>query len=281
MVVNTTLRRDNEFYFDTITFQVDDTIFKVPSQYIHEKSEVFDAGAQISAESDEGSSDANPVKLSPLPHGCNANDFRCLLRIIIALTVGLPTPTNYNSDQWLSVLKLSTAWYFSDIRKLANEQISRPQVNYTKDQWVKVLDFAHNSDQFTDLRDLAITRISAIRFNSRVDQVLLGRKYLHKPWIIEGLKELANMSSLPSVAELNRLGQGTVVSLLYMAYNRVQSMVATPNRSQGYYTYPTVSDSGRGPYSDREVEEQFRDEISSLFPRPPSIVVSRRSKSYK
>ncbi|KAG7091124.1 hypothetical protein E1B28_010178 [Marasmius oreades] len=244
--MDTNPRRDTEFYFDTITFLVDSIIFKVPSQYIHDKSEVFGAGAQISAASGEGSSDANPVKLSPLPHGCNAEDFKRLLRIIIALTVDLPTPTNHTLEQWLSVLKLSTAWCFSDVRNLAMERVSGSPSNFTRDQWITVLDFAHNSDLFIDLRVLAITRISGFAFSSRVDQVLLGRKYLHKPWVIQGLRELANVSTLPPLPDLNRLGQETLIGVLYIACNRAQRY--------------------RGPYNDREVDEHFRDEISSLFP---------------
>ncbi|KAG7091210.1 hypothetical protein E1B28_010262 [Marasmius oreades] len=259
-ITPTSLQRDTELYLDTlITFQVNDTIFKVPPKYIHENSEVFGAGSQISAESGEGSSDAHPVKLSPLPHDCTADDFRCLLKIIMALTVGLPIPTNYGLDKWLSVLKLSTAWYFSDVRTLAMEQVSRSKTNYTKDQWITVLDFAHNNSvQFTDLRDLAITRVSGFRFDSKVDQVLLGRKYLHKPWIIEGFRELANVYELPSLAELRTLGKDTLNTLLYMAFNRAR------NEGRGYsYNYDY-----RGPYSDHEVEEHFHDEIAALFPAP-------------
>ncbi|KAG7091211.1 hypothetical protein E1B28_010263 [Marasmius oreades] len=222
-------QRDTELYLDTlITFKVDDTIFKIPPQYMHEESEVFSAGAQISAESGEGSSDANPVNLSPLPHGCT---------------------TRYTLNQWFSVLKFSTAWCFSDIRMLAMEQISRLQTNYTRDQWITVLDFAYTSDLFTDLRDLAIKRISGFYVSSRVDQVLLGRKYFHKPWMIEGLRELANANDLPSLKELRPLGKDTLNTLLYMAFTRVR-------------------DEGRGChrplYDDREVEENFHDEIVAV-----------------
>ncbi|KAG7091209.1 hypothetical protein E1B28_010261 [Marasmius oreades] len=258
--MDATPQRDTEFYFDTITFLVDNIIFKVPSQYIHEESEVFGAGAQISAQSDEGSSDANPVKLSPLPHGCSAEDFRHLLRIIVALTVKLPTPKSYSLEQWLSVLKLSTAWFFSDIRTLAMGEVTASTSHYTNDQWITVLDFAHSqgSDRFSDLRDLAITRISGFNFSSKVDQVLMGRKYLHKPWIIQGLRDLVNASALPSLKELTRLGQNTVLTLLYMAFQRAQSM----GTNRGYHH----SYSYRGPYNDVEVEEYFVDEIISLFP---------------
>ncbi|KAF9268487.1 hypothetical protein L218DRAFT_1072983 [Marasmius fiardii PR-910] len=242
------LQRDNELYLDTlITYQVDGTVFKIPPKYIHENSEVFGAGAQISAESGEGSSDANPVKLSPLPHGCNAVDFKNLLKIIIALTVGLPTPTNYTSDQWLSVLKLSTAWYFSDVRELAMREVSRPNADYTRDQWITMLDFAHTSDQFADLRDLAITRLPFDYSQSRVEQILLGRRYRHKPWIIQGLRELANANDLPPLTELHPLGKDTLNILLYMAFKRARF-------TGGYRSGSTA----RSPYSDEEVEQHFK-----------------------
>ncbi|KAF9268488.1 hypothetical protein L218DRAFT_994353 [Marasmius fiardii PR-910] len=244
-----TPQRDPELYLEPlITFQVNDTIFKIPPKYIHEHSEVFGAGAEMSAENGEGSSDSNPVKLSPLPHGCNADDFRHLLKIIMALTMGISTPTNYTSEQWLSVLKLSTAWYFSDIRKLAMGEVSGPIAKYNRNQWITMLEFAHNSDQFADLRVLAITRITEFRFqDSRVEQVLLGRRYLHKPWIIEGLRELVNMRDLPSLMELKLLGKDTLNILLYMAFKR------TSGRHSSHY-------------DEREVEEHFSEEIVPLFP---------------
>lgn len=71
------------------TEQVDKTLFKVPARYFHDKSGVFGTASNISAglPGGEGSSEENPIDLSPLPYDATMEDFECLVRIIWALCV--------------------------------------------------------------------------------------------------------------------------------------------------------------------------------------------------
>ncbi|KAF9268485.1 hypothetical protein L218DRAFT_994350 [Marasmius fiardii PR-910] len=109
-------------------YQVDNTLFKLPSRYFHEHKPQSPTAAGgpfvgITSRSGEGSSDEHPIKLSPLPYFVNAADFVYFVRIILALTLDFPTPRDYSLDQWLSVLKLSVAWGLTEIAALAMKEL--------------------------------------------------------------------------------------------------------------------------------------------------------------
>ncbi|KAK1220382.1 hypothetical protein PQX77_016873 [Marasmius sp. AFHP31] len=173
-------KRHSNYYIETLVFQVEDTVFRIPTRYLCEKSEILRAASEISATSSEGLSDTNPIKL-PLPDDGNAGDFASFARIIYALTVDLPLPTDLSKDQWISVLKLSTCWMLDEVRQHA------------------------------------ITKISHISpASSFKDKILLGRKYKVKDWVLEGLTGISSPSNpLLPLSELESLGEGTAMRLLY------------------------------------------------------------------
>ncbi|KAG7091207.1 hypothetical protein E1B28_010259 [Marasmius oreades] len=157
-------------YLDTVVYEVNDTLFRVPPRYFDEKSAPLSplrAAAQISIgrEGGEGSSDENPISL-PLPDYATADDFTLVLKVVIALDIDLPPPMTYTVDQWLTVCKLSTFWMLSDIRALAIQRIS--QANYdlptALPQWIRFLEFCRNNDDFSDFRDDLIRHIDRYPF---------------------------------------------------------------------------------------------------------------------
>ncbi|KAL0579630.1 hypothetical protein V5O48_002402 [Marasmius crinis-equi] len=175
--------RHELFYIETVVFKVNNTLFKVPSRYLHEKSEVFECASRMS-ESDgkgvEGQSDERPVNL-PLPDDAGTEDFVQLVKVIYPLTVNLPPPADLNRNQWTSVLKLSTFWELNEIRELAINEISKTNLTL-------------------------------------IDKVVLGRNYRVRPWLLEGLNGLVDpMRDLPSMEELHdNLGTDTAMQLLYI-----------------------------------------------------------------
>ncbi|KAL0564530.1 hypothetical protein V5O48_017515 [Marasmius crinis-equi] len=173
-------RRHDVFYTDTIVFNVNDTLFRVPSRYFHEKSTVFGDAFQLSAEfGSEGASDEQPVTL-PLPLEASTDDFVNLLKVIWPLTVNQPCPTDLTRGEWISVLKLSTFWQFTETRNLAIAQISK-----------------------TDL--------------SMADKIVFGRRYRVRQWYLDGLKVLASPSTrVPGLEDLKalQLGEDTALRLL-------------------------------------------------------------------
>ncbi|KAJ8076672.1 hypothetical protein AAF712_000306 [Marasmius tenuissimus] len=173
-------KRHSNYYIETLVFQVEDTVFRIPTRYLCEKSEILRAASEISATSSEGSSDTNPIKL-PLPDDGNAGDFASFARVIYALTVDLPLPTDLSKDQWISVLKLSTCWMLDEVRQHAITNISR------------------------------ISPASSFK-----DKVLLGRRYKVKDWVLEGFTGISSPSNpLLPLNELESLGEGTAIRLLY------------------------------------------------------------------
>ncbi|KAJ7477479.1 hypothetical protein FB451DRAFT_1242560 [Mycena latifolia] len=123
--------RDKTYYLDTIIFQVEDRLFKVPRYHFERNSEIFASTFMLPVTDDvEGISDKNPVKLE----GVSSVDFERLLVVLYPLCVDLillfknhsrsqrhredPMPT-LSKDHWISVLKLATLWRLLATRALA------------------------------------------------------------------------------------------------------------------------------------------------------------------
>ncbi|KAL0070434.1 hypothetical protein AAF712_002265 [Marasmius tenuissimus] len=174
-------RRHDIFYTDTIVFEVNNKLFRVPSRYFHEHSAIFGGASQLSAGCNEGKSDEHPVTL-PLPPEASTDDFVHLLKVIWPLTVGQPSPTHLTREEWLSVLKLSVFWEFNNIRNTAITQIG----------------------------ECGLTLM---------DKIVLGRQFRVKAWFEDGLKTLASpVARLPELEELKalQLGEDTLLRLLYL-----------------------------------------------------------------
>ncbi|KAJ7250484.1 hypothetical protein B0H12DRAFT_662849 [Mycena haematopus] len=113
--------RDQEYYLESITFQVEDCIFNVPRYHFEHTSEIFasmltlPAGDGVQA---EGQSDQNPIVLE----GISKVDFRALLKVLYPLSI-LNTDKWMTKDEWISVAKLSTQWRFLEARALAIKQL--------------------------------------------------------------------------------------------------------------------------------------------------------------
>ncbi|KAJ7250486.1 hypothetical protein B0H12DRAFT_662676 [Mycena haematopus] len=118
--------RDQNYYFENITFRVEDCIFNVPRYHFEHTSEIFASmltlppGNGVQA---EGQSDQNPIVLE----GISKVDFRALLKVLYPLSVRsiLNIDRLMTKDEWLSVLKLSTQWRFLEARALAITQLDR------------------------------------------------------------------------------------------------------------------------------------------------------------
>ncbi|KAJ7177236.1 hypothetical protein C8R43DRAFT_974563 [Mycena crocata] len=107
--------RDERYYFETVTFQVEDRLFKVPRYHFERNSEIFAATFSLptgDTDEPEGLSDRNPIKLE----GISSADFEHLLAVLYPLEVPIPT---MSKDCWISILKLATLWRFLSIRQLA------------------------------------------------------------------------------------------------------------------------------------------------------------------
>ncbi|KAJ6530033.1 hypothetical protein DFH09DRAFT_1184426 [Mycena vulgaris] len=115
--------RDEKYYLEVITFQVEDRLFKVPRYHFERNSEIFASTFMLPTSGEiEGASDQNPFELK----GISLVDFQRLLEVLYPLTNSLPS---LPKEHWISVLKLSTMWRLLDIRSLAIQALADHQVD--------------------------------------------------------------------------------------------------------------------------------------------------------
>jgi len=150
-----------------VTFLVEGTLFKVPRRYFERNSDVWSAVFTLPSGDmeTEGSSDDNPIRLESI----TKIDFRRLLMVMYPESLG---PLTMNSDEWESVLKLSTLWELDDIRKEAIAELSKLLVD-------------------------------------AVDKVMLARSYRVGAWLLEGYTSLVKRETNLSSEEAARLGYET------------------------------------------------------------------------
>ncbi|KAH6885520.1 hypothetical protein BKA70DRAFT_1337661 [Coprinopsis sp. MPI-PUGE-AT-0042] len=106
--------KDDEFYWESITFQVEDALFKVPKHHLVDGSTHFSAthgllDSNLSDFQASGPSNAHTLQANPVPLlDVAADEFRSFLKVMY--TGGLHSRMKLTKDEWLSVLKLSTRW---------------------------------------------------------------------------------------------------------------------------------------------------------------------------
>ncbi|KAI0308465.1 hypothetical protein OF83DRAFT_1073376 [Amylostereum chailletii] len=221
------LDRDDFFYFDSIVFQAENKLFKVPRYGLPAEEGVFTAMFELPTPCNrdtEGSSDENPIKLPP---EVTAYDFRSLLKACYPQCVPLPIH-ELTVDEWMSVLKLANMWCLDGLRKIAIE---------------KAEDIVEGYDS--------------------VQKILLGRHYTVARWMIDGYEDLGMRAEMISDEEREMLGLETYFGLVKL---REQSWVhrstaSSANRAQ---TPPCNTPAFRAKnafYYVRAIREIFKDEL--------------------
>ncbi|KIO11434.1 hypothetical protein M404DRAFT_995094 [Pisolithus tinctorius Marx 270] len=167
-----TLRRSKhlEFYIHTVTFLVEDCLFRVPREPLEAESTVFRDMfllPQGDSETVEGQSDTCPVILQ----GVSKKEFESLLRALLNRQHGKQKGSSLGKIQWISVLKLSTMWEFNELRDTAIQRLDSPS---------QPLD--------------------------PVNKLVLASKYEIKKWQLPALVELADRPSPISVEEGRLIG---------------------------------------------------------------------------
>ncbi|KAJ7149762.1 hypothetical protein C8R43DRAFT_499324 [Mycena crocata] len=185
--------RDQKYYLESVVFKVEDRIYKVPRYHFQHSSEIFATTFTLPAADDvqaEGHSDKNPFVLE----GITSVDFARLLKVLYPLDI--PQILGMPKDDWISVLKLSTLWYF------------------------------------LDARDLAIRQLDAMGLSS-VLRILLARQYDVANWLRTGYTELARREEGISLEDAAKIGWGTTVRLYHTRETAIKNWSAT-NRHKYY-----------------------------------------------
>ncbi|KAI6145074.1 hypothetical protein BKA82DRAFT_1002237 [Pisolithus tinctorius] len=166
-----------EFYTHTVTFLVEDCLFRVSREPLAAESTVFRGMfllPQGDSETVEGQSDTCPVILQ----GVSKWEFESLLRALLIRQHGKRKGSSLGKAQWISVLKLSTMWEFKELRKAAIQYLDSPS---------QPLD--------------------------PVNKLALASKYEIKRWQLPALLELAKRSLPISVEEGRLIGLENALKL--------------------------------------------------------------------
>jgi len=110
--------RDGVFYFETVTFQVEDTLFRVIKSDFEVQGTPFEAIfslPQAPQKLVEGTDDSCPIYL----HGISKVNFRSFLRVLYPFKGAVVTYT-----EWIEALELAIMWDFKEIRKTCIEALS-------------------------------------------------------------------------------------------------------------------------------------------------------------
>ncbi|KAJ7625625.1 hypothetical protein FB45DRAFT_868801 [Roridomyces roridus] len=157
-------------HVEEITFKVEDRIFKAPRHLFERNSEIFATVFTLPEVDKEGCSAENPFVLE----GVQSADFEQLVQVLrsidTAKSPGLP------KESWISVLKLSTLWYFIDARNLAIQELGKQTMD-------------------------------------SVERILLARRYDVSVWLRRGYAELARRPRGLSVEEAEAIGLMTALKL--------------------------------------------------------------------
>ncbi|KAK0212348.1 hypothetical protein DFS33DRAFT_20462 [Desarmillaria ectypa] len=164
--------RSQDYYWDTIVLQIEDTLFRIPKYQLVGKSEIFDSMLSLPQGSNEaeGSSDDSPIKLSNI----SKIDFEWLLQVLYPRDTVKPPELSING--WISILRLSSLW------------------------------------RMVDMRSNAIVHLTPLLCRvSPADRILLGRKYSVAHWISSGYVDLAKREGVVSLEEAEKIGLDTAL----------------------------------------------------------------------
>ncbi|KAF6755682.1 hypothetical protein DFP72DRAFT_1169507 [Ephemerocybe angulata] len=190
--------RSANFYWETVVFKVEETLFRVPRHGLEQASEVFadmfrmPTGPDVldqDASSPEGCSDDKPILLE----GYKSSEFNSLMKYIYpsrvpdeskggevaVLSAGLGVE-GLNEEEWIDILKLANIW------------------------------------QMESIRNAAIHELSVVRGLTPIKKIVLGRQHRIAQWIEEGLTSLVTtpVDCRASLADLHPLGWETSAKIL-------------------------------------------------------------------
>ncbi|TFK26263.1 hypothetical protein FA15DRAFT_654439 [Coprinopsis marcescibilis] len=179
---------DESYYWDSAVFLVEGCLFKVPKYHIVKGSSYFtktfgllpnqtdvvDEFLVLDKASHSGGESSHLTQCPIALGGISAADFRNLLGVLYPKTIQIKL--TLTKMQWISVLKVSTLWYFKGIRKLAIEQLDS--------------------------------------FNlGPVERVCLGKQYNVSMWLLNGYDELVKRGAIIAMDDAKKIGLESAVQL--------------------------------------------------------------------
>ncbi|KAI6017446.1 hypothetical protein EDC04DRAFT_2608067 [Pisolithus marmoratus] len=168
MASSNEMSRHSDFYISTVTFLVEDCLFKVPREPFQQESEVFcDMFSLPQGDNTvvEGLSDEHPIRID----GTRKDDFEQLLKALLHRKYGSQPNMPHGIEQWTSVLKLSTRWSFEKLRQASIDGLMESGIG-------------------------------------AIDRVVLSQQYHVTNWLLPALNELARRPEPITLEEAKRMG---------------------------------------------------------------------------
>ncbi|KAF9268490.1 hypothetical protein L218DRAFT_512850 [Marasmius fiardii PR-910] len=123
----------------------------------------------------------------------------------------------FTLSESLSILRFTLHKHdYLDLQTGVILRISKLPPPYAIDEWTPILEFSAKESSFSELRELAISRLSSSIKGDNFTKVELGQKYSVESWFFEGLEALANQNRLPSLGKVKRLGTNIALGLLWL-----------------------------------------------------------------
>ncbi|KAK0459207.1 uncharacterized protein EV420DRAFT_308675 [Desarmillaria tabescens] len=166
--------RSENYYWEDVVVQVEDTLFRFPKHYLMGKSEAFKSMLSMPQGDNEpeGTSDDRPIKLL----GISKVEFERLLQVLHPIDA--QKEPNLSMDAWFSVMKLSSLW------------------------------------RLADTRNVAISHLTTLLWKiDPVDRVILGRKYSVAQWLSSGYMDLVHRAELLTQEEAEKIGLDTALQI--------------------------------------------------------------------
>ncbi|EAU91913.2 hypothetical protein CC1G_04680 [Coprinopsis cinerea okayama7 len=164
---------------------VEERLFKVPKYHLVRNSDHFsslcslaetcpgnDPDASILSLPDSETSAQNAIALP----GVTADDFSNFLEALYPRTI--QRVLTLTKEQWLSVLKLSTLWYFKELRRLAIDHL---------EAWSPSL--------------------------TSIELIQLGKEYAISNWLLRGYHALVNQNGVISLESAKAIGMESAIRL--------------------------------------------------------------------
>ncbi|KAF7309862.1 hypothetical protein MIND_00358300 [Mycena indigotica] len=210
-----------KYYLESIIFKVEDRLFKVPRYHFEHNSDIFSTTLSLPSVNDndaEGNSDSNPFVLE----GIESLDFQRLLKVLYPLDI--PQLLAYPKDDWISVLKLSTMWFF------------------------------------IAARDLAITRLDTHNL-SPVERIVLARQYDVSKWLRSAYTELCTREEGITLADAETIGYRTTVQMYQVREAAIKRHESGHGRYYHNGTHSNHNQNTGSRFSSADVEGTFGTEF--------------------
>ncbi|TFK24112.1 hypothetical protein FA15DRAFT_669880 [Coprinopsis marcescibilis] len=165
------------FYFETVVFQVEDVLYRVPRDNFIKHSEIFESMFQLPNSSKEGTCNESPIILQ----GYKKSDFESLLKLLYSSWRNSPSLGGFEAlthSDWIGVLHMANRWQMLTIRETA-------------------------------IKSVVISSVQP------VEKVLLGRDCRVPAWVVQGYSEMICNPKI-DLEDFGKVGLESAMKLLWI-----------------------------------------------------------------